>query len=214
MKRNSGSTKSTTSYGFTTLEITVVVLVVAVIVVVGIIRFGNLGGQERVARAVAELIVSDLAFSQELAVSRGKAVIVTFTPGADGGDGGGRRGYGHDPNVRGEGMNGNGRGHGYGWGHMHHNCGPNCGGGDAGGYSIQFVDGTPIPYPESALVTDLRGQVTITTAMTLQFDSSGRLITPNFTWGDGQTEANAVILNDNVIVAITRETGKTRVATN
>ncbi len=218
MKSKNHLIKLLSSNGFTNFELVVVLLVIGIVLAIGVVRFTDEGESDRVAKVVAQLIISDLAFAQEMAVSAGKTVEVVFTPGTDGGDWsgfgcglGGRRGYGHDPDVRGEGMNGYGRGHGYGWGHLHHNCGPGCGGGTAGGYYMRFSDGTPIPYPAAALIENIRGQVTITDVMRLQFDASGRLITPEYTWADGQTEAVALVLNGTVQVMISRETGKTRV---
>lgn len=101
-----------------------------------------------------------------------------------------------------------GRGHGWGFGHAHHQCGQGCGGGTQGGYLISYADNTPITF-SSAQNLALQNNVTITSAVgAFYFDSTGRLVIPNYNWGASQTEVVVATINEKVAVHVARETGK------
>ncbi len=214
--------------GWSYIELAIVVGIVGVLGSIAVVKISN-DRESDVASAVGQMFVGDLALAQNLAMSTNKGVVFTFTPGTDecdendeeGGEEGAGcgdpshshdcrgQGNGHNEDVRGEGMNGRGRGHGYGYGHAHHGCGQGCGGGSAGGYSIQYADGTEIPYPLAASVTNINSPVTINpAAMSFRFDSAGRLIVSDYIWADGQSSLRLVTINNKVGIQVTRETGK------
>ncbi len=225
---------SSAESGWSYMELVVVVGIVAVIGTVAGMKMAN-DRESDVASAVGQMFVGDLALAQNLAMSTNKGVVFTFTPGTDvcdedseadddddrddddEGEGCGNRrhghscrghGEGHNEDVRGEGMNGRGRGHGHGYGHAHNGCGDGCGGGAAGGYSLQFADGTEIPYPLAASVTNINSSVTIAPAATIfRFDSAGRLIVTGYDWSSGQTSLTLVTINNKVGIKVARETG-------
>ncbi len=210
--------------GYSYMELVVVVVAVGILGTVAGVKMLN-DRETDVASAIGQMFVGDLAMAQNLAMSTNKGVIFNFTAGTDecdedvgGADGGcGEEGHdpecrgsgnGHNEDVRGEGMNGRGRGHGYGYGHAHHGCGNGCGGGLNGGYSLQFSDGTEIPYPLAASITNINSPVTIVpAAMSFRFDSAGRLIVTDYTWAAGQTSLTLVTINNIIGIQVTRETG-------
>ncbi|MBM3329073.1 MAG: hypothetical protein FJY67_06310 [Calditrichaeota bacterium] len=61
--------------GFTTLEVIMIIVVVVAISVVAVTRFGS--QSDRVPRAVAEMMISDIAYAQEAAIARGMGVQIT-----------------------------------------------------------------------------------------------------------------------------------------
>jgi len=65
--------------GFTILELIMVIIIVGIIAAVAIVPFGS--HDERVATAVANMIITDIAYAQELAQIRNTGVVVTFDPG-------------------------------------------------------------------------------------------------------------------------------------
>jgi len=65
--------------GFTILELIMVIIIIGIIAAVAIVPFGS--HDERVANAVANMIITDIAYAQELAQIRNTGVVVTFDPG-------------------------------------------------------------------------------------------------------------------------------------
>ena len=65
--------------GFTILELIMVIIIIGIIAAVAIVPFGS--HDERVATAVANMIITDIAYAQELAQIRNTGVVVTFDPG-------------------------------------------------------------------------------------------------------------------------------------
>lgn len=182
--------------GWTLMELGIVAVIVVTISVVALNRITS--PTKSLGSAVAQLVISDIAFAQELAVSTGKSTIITVASGEmsdDQSNQGNAYAYGR----------GRGRGHGYGY-QKPHQCDDLCSG---AGYSIKFLDESPVPYPLAAAVSTFRGAVTIETLIGgFRFDSGGRLVLPGYQWQSGQTSVTVMQLDHKVNINLARETGR------
>lgn len=83
---------------------------------------------------------------------------------------------------------------------------------DSNTYTLRYQDGTWIKNPKGGenYIVELGAGVLITSSdITLEFDSSGKLDTPDTDWDANQTSMIVCTFNESVNIRIARFTGKT-----
>ncbi|NQU05572.1 MAG: hypothetical protein HQ568_05725 [Calditrichaeota bacterium] len=194
--------KSAAEHGFATIDIIIVIIIIGILAVVAMVRFNSVENDS--ATAVANLMISDIAYAQEIAKQEYKGTAVGFYSGQGSGRGRGRGG----------GVGG-GWGGGEGGGQDHGEGGGEEVGditlGIVGTYAVYFQDETNIVNPTTGgdYLVDVTEDVTITSSdVTLEFDSSGKMTTSGIHWGAGESSKVIVTLNGTLNIRIARHTGK------